>query len=229
MIDKKQLNNRLVQKTKSLANLGDTTYHDGLQLTHIDNGADVLAVVHLDTVMQAVPEFKADRVIAPQLDDRLGLHIILDILPQFCKFDVLLTDGEEIGRSTAQHFNTAKQYNWMFQFDRHGTDAVMYDYHFQGNWNTAVDSHFKVGYGSFSDICYLTQLGVCGVNVGTGYHHEHTLKCYAKYREVQAMIFNFLGFWQINYDQQFDYDAYSDQDWEGENKSYSKWADKWLD
>ena len=51
----------------------------------------VLAVAHLDTV-QNLPHFFGDRigdssyVFASQMDDRLGVHLLLDILPQYVVF-----------------------------------------------------------------------------------------------------------------------------------------------
>ncbi len=52
--------------------------------------------------------------------------------------DVLLTTGEEMGQSSAAYFDPGeKKYNWMFQFDRGGTDVVTYDYGDKSLYKTA--------------------------------------------------------------------------------------------
>jgi len=104
---------------------------DNRKFYFMDNEADILAVAHLDTVQQTV-KFSMDKknglIHSPQLDDRLGAYIILEHLLRDMNYDVLLTIDEEKGRSTARSFNNGKKYNWMFSFDRRGTDAVMYQY-----------------------------------------------------------------------------------------------------
>jgi hypothetical protein len=132
-------------------------------------------------------------VYSTSLDDRLGVHVILDVLPLLgIRPDILLTDDEEIGCSTAQEFFTDKQYNWMFQFDRRGTDAVCYEFY---NMEPYVEECFKLGFGSFSDICWLEHLGCGGVNVGTGYYNEHTKNSYANLKHCSAQVERFATFW----------------------------------
>lgn len=170
-----------------------------------DNNADILAVAHLDTV-DFNPKYKVDKsdpanvVIknCPQLDDRLGAWVILHLLPHMfpqLRYDILLTDSEEIGESTAQYFETEKQYNWMFEFDRNGVDSVTYGY---GNpeWDAEMSQISQVGRGSFSDISYLDHLGCRGVNVGVGYYNQHTSFCHANIAETVYMAMKF-GDWAL--------------------------------
>jgi hypothetical protein len=206
MIDKKQLNKRLTQSIKSFGKLGDTSYHDGLQLTHIDNGSDILAVGHLDVVLKATPVFKGDVVKAPQLDDRLGAYIILDLLPKLgLKYDLLLCDGEEQGLSTARQFIPHKNYKWAFEFDRQGTDSVLYDYESNEKWRKAVAGFSRIGCGSFSDISELTDWGFCAVNWGCGYHLQHSFNCYADLRDTSKMVAQFVKFYKAYRHKTFKY------------------------
>ena len=174
----------------------ETQYGD---LIFQDNGAPVLAVAHLDTVQQT-RHFghyagKPDKLFCGQLDDRLGVYIILDLLHTLnCPCDVLLTTGEEMAQSTASFFDTAKEYNWMVEFDRTGTDVVTYHYN-SDDWENALEEKNELGFGSFSDISSLTHLGISGVNWGIGYHDYHSREAYAVMTEVAAAIHRFTQFY----------------------------------
>lgn len=181
-----QLQRRCQQSTKSLLR--------GNPYRFIDNGGDVLAVAHCDSVRCGSRHYqrRGNLVYSTALDDRIGVHIILDILPAMgVNVDVLLTDDEEIGQSTAQLFKANKQYNWMFQFDRRGTDAVVYHY---AEMEPFVSKHFDLGQGTFSDICWL-DLDCGGVNIGTGYYNEHTLDSFADLAETKRQICAFQRFY----------------------------------
>lgn len=186
-----------------------------------NNGANsrVLAVAHLDTVVQTEDNWtfekarlgrngaKENRLWNAQLDDRLGVYILLHLLPKYLgseAFDVLLTTDEESGQSTAEYFvpPTDKTYNWIFQFDRRGTGAVLYGYE-DRDWRTIVDEFMRVQTGSFSDICKLYHMGVKGLNVGTGYHDEHSDECYMVEGEVLAQVADFIGFFFAHKDTHF--------------------------
>jgi hypothetical protein len=191
IIDTERLHFRLTQHKSDLLK--------GSAYKFIDNGANILAVAHLDIHPNiAQDNFFAEcdeRVYSPALDDRLGVYILLDLLPALgINVDVLLTDDEEVGLSTAQLFDTQKQYNWMFQFDRRGTDVVMYQYHSSGLCDLLESVGFNVGVGSFSDICYLDHLGIVGFNFGTAYYKEHTLACYANLSEIETQVEKFVAF-----------------------------------
>lgn len=176
---------------------------DGIYI-HKDRGSNILAVAHLDSVNPYdhfyVNNFAGvDHVFSTRLDDRLGAYIILSLLPELgISTDVLLTEGEEIGKSTAKHFRTDKQYKWMFSFDRRGDGAVHYRYN-RAEWLAILKKHFgSVLHGSVSDIDYLSHLGCCGVNVGTGYHEEHHLMAHANMAETASQVGKFMQFYQTH-------------------------------
>jgi hypothetical protein len=190
--------------------------------------AKILAVAHRDTVCKA-GFFKYDarnhRVYTPTLDDRLGCCIVLDtlrrVLPEG-SYDILLTEGEETGRSTAKHFipPVDREYNWMFQFDRGGVDAVHYQYT-DRDWLDALKNDktglgCDIAAGMMSDICYLERLGVCGVNVGTAYYKYHSINAFADLREAEMMIDRFAQFFVEYYMTKFEHDE----------KSYGKYGRK---
>lgn len=171
-----------------------------------DNGSNILAVAHLDSVSNSKKygEVELDsglRVFSRAVDDRLGVYIILDWLPQFgCKFDILLTEGEEKGQSTAFDFETDKQYNWMIEFDRRGTDVVGYVYD-DAAWAKLVrDSGAKDALGAWSDIGELEHLKCKGFNWGCGYYNEHDEWAYFYPVHTAVMMNYFLKFWRDNKD-----------------------------
>lgn len=171
-----------------------------------DNGANVLAVAHLDTIGR--PHQRACHfldteggpvVYSRALDDRLGAYIILDMLPKLgITCDILLTVGEESGRSTAAYFEPPKQYDWMIEFDRGGSDVVMYQYDDDDTRQLVKESGARVGEGIFSDICYLDHLGVKGFNWGVGYQDYHSPRAHAYLDDTCAMVDRFLVFHEIN-------------------------------
>lgn len=159
-------------------------YRDG------DEGTNVLAVGHLDSVQKArwcerVTTPDDDLIYSPVLDDRLGVYIICELLPKLgINIPILLTTNEEVGASTARSFDIKAdhQFNWMVEFDRTGTDVVTYCY---GGKNTVLDNMLAaygfhdVNRGSFSDISYLEHLKCKGFNVGVGYQDYHAIKSHA--------------------------------------------------
>lgn len=186
-----KLKKRLTDPIESFAKLGDTISTEHGPLTYIDRGANVLAVAHLDFVYwnprpKITKQYNNVKITkCPQLDDRLGAWMALDVLPRAgIKCDVLLTDSEEIGKSTAQFFDAPKDYNWIMQFDRAGSDVVMYDYEDQESVDILESYGYYVGVGAYTDICYLNHLGCKGFNFGVGYHDQHTKDCYANLSET---------------------------------------------
>lgn len=183
-----------------------------------NNGSNVLAVAHVDvasSIRGVFQQFSAIKsnitkqpwfVVSPSLDDRLGVYIILDVLPRMgINVDVLLTDQEESGNSTAQHFVSSKKYNWIFSFDRNGMDVVMYQYDTIDNAALLQEYGFEVGWGTFSDIAYLEHLGVAGFNFGCGYHDEHSRRCHAYIMETELQLEKFKRFYKHNAENYIDY------------------------
>lgn len=175
---------------------------------YADRGSDILAVAHLDTVVDhkdrqtTFAETKGGPVVhSGALDDRLGAYIILELLPKLgLNHDILLTVGEEGGRSTAEFFETEKHYNWIIEFDRGGTDVVMYRYQNADMSNLVRESGARVGSGSFTDICELEHLGVKAFNWGTGYRDYHTVRGYAFLEDTYQMVISYLKFHEANRD-----------------------------
>lgn len=178
---------------------------------YIDRGSKVLGVAHLDSVsnntnFNELIWSKGRVVFNEALDDRLGAYILLEVLPKYgIKCDVLLTENEERCNSTAQAFQTEKKYNWMFQFDRAGTDVVMYDYETDALQQMLIDEGFYVGVGSYSDICELEHLGCKGFNFGTGYYENHSRHSHAVLAQTNAMIELFLSFYKKHKDKYFNH------------------------
>lgn len=171
---------------------------------HIDNGSDVLGIAHLDTVQddricQVTGTAAGLLATSGGLDDRLGAYVILELLPKLgITCDWLLTTDEEIGQSTAEEFDTLKQYNWMFQFDRGGTDVVMYEYENAELVDLVEQSGARVGLGSFSDICMLEHLGCVGFNWGVGYEDYHSPRSHAWLEDTFSMVARFVKFYDTN-------------------------------
>lgn len=169
---------------------------------YVNNNSNILGVAHLDTVVTKEKYFDYITlddilVFSPQLDDRLGVHTLLNILPNYdINMDWLFTDNEEQGASTAADFITDKQYNWVVEFDRYGDTTVNYAFS-DRTFNETLNKHFsRIGRGSFSDICSLEHLGCKAFNVAVGYHDEHTLRCYFSVETYFNQLRHFLAFYR---------------------------------
>lgn len=205
MIDIGRLQELCAADENSFAALGDV--NAGVKgtrlLVHIDRGSDVLGVAHLDTVHDATHFFHSgptpDRVThvwSPCLDNRLGVHIILDVLPSIgVECDVLLTTDEEFMDSTAREFMPEKEYNWMFSFDRRGSGVVMYRYETALMTALLRKYRIRVDQGSYSDIAELWFLGVTGFNFGNGVINEHYEDAMALLRVTEESIRRFTRFY----------------------------------
>jgi hypothetical protein len=176
---------------------GDDFYH------FRDNSSPVLAVAHLDTVVRPkgrVPHFRGTRsgpfVRSGALDDRLGAYVILDLLPKMgITCDWLFTTGEEMGQSTASSFTPGKEYDHVIEFDRGGTDVVMYQYDDAASRKLVQASGAAMGHGSFSDIAYLEHLRVKCLNWGVGYEgNYHSADGFAYLDNTFAMVAKYLRF-----------------------------------
>lgn len=197
-MDTRQLMHRCLSPVSAYHQEGEVvTTKDGVYI-YKDNKSLVLAVAHLDTVnMTKHFRIRENRGIirCGQLDDRLGAHVILDVLPSMgIVTDILLTEGEETGKSTAAYFKTSKKYNWIFSFDRRGDDVV--GYQFEDNyWREKIKTAgFREGAGSFSDIAKLYGLGCKGFNVGVGYHDEHSHNAHLVIKQLERQLKKFQMF-----------------------------------
>lgn len=212
-LDYKRMKQVCLSPIESFESLGDVQHtQDGILVYRENPKAKILAVAHLDSVVNTnhfyhLSTGKDTMIVNAQLDDRLGVYTLLDILPQLgIQYDLLLTEGEEQGRSTAAHFESSKEYNWMFSFDRRGSDVVMYEYDSQELRKDLIKAKFRPDYGSFSDICFLDHLGIRGFNVGTGYHGEHNDNCYASIRELLGQVNRFKSFYDLFHSKKYPYE-----------------------
>ena len=144
---------------------------------------------------------KASRLDGPVVDDRLGCALALGCTAWA---DILFTDCEEIGQSTAGYFQAPRAYNWIIGFDRRGTDVVTYDYK-DKDWLSALGGEFTVGHGSFSDIGYLENLATACVNMGVGYYNEHTINAHWKPKDTEEQFARLYKFWSIYGDTAFNH------------------------
>lgn len=223
-----------------------------------DNGSDILAVAHLDTVQgdrtcKVIETAAGPLAVSGALDDRLGAYVILELLPILgVTCDILLTTDEEQGMSTAREFaedfHDGKEYNWIIQFDRGGTDVVMYDYE-TGEYAAMVEAAgAQVGQGSYSDICDLEDLGCAGFNWGVGYEDYHSPRAHAWLADTFRMVARFLRFHKANADTFLPHDQkrWPDSDWVvydaedpieadcghlvdlNDDRTYVEWADKTI-
>ena len=178
---------------------------------YADNGADILFVAHLDTVMGGVdaegcPTSVIDTEDGPfvasgALDDRLGAYVGLELLPALgCEFDYLFTVGEEMGMSTAASFTPpeGKEYRWIIEFDRGGTDVVLYQYEDDDLVGRVEATGARVEPGIFSDISYLEHLGLKAMNWGVGYRDYHGPRSHAWLADTFRMVAYFLDFYETH-------------------------------
>ena len=220
-------------------------FFEGSDKEHIfiDRGSSILAVAHLDTVNN-LDHFYTLRiggdlcVMAGQLDDRLGAYVILDVLPRLGILpDILLTIGEETGQSSGEFFESPRQYNWMFSFDRHGTDVVSYQYQDTNMTGRLKDAGFTNGIGSFSDISCMGHLKCAGMNFGVGYRDEHFATAHVFVEDTITMVNRFRPFYFQHKDSLFHYEPTIRQPgyWYGWNgradygSGYDDETIRWLD
>jgi len=196
-----------------------------------DNGGKILLVAHADTVRQARKFGTRDGMMfSPMLDDRLGVAIVVDMLPSLLSapVDILITDDEEVANSSALSF-VSKGYNWIAEFDRGGGDVVTYGIE-SDKWLERLEtSGFFVGEGIYSDICDIDDT-CCMVNVGVGYQKYHSMKAYADTQVAESNIARFIKFFDAQKDVWFEaermktsatFGKWDDDEWWEENKAYS--------
>ena len=161
----------------------------------------------------------AKQLDGPVVDDRLGCAIALGCSDWA---DLLFTDCEEIGKSTAAHFVPPRDYNWIVELDRKGTDAVTYQYN-DLEWMKALRKHFTIGNGSFSDIGYMEGLGTSAVNIGVGYHNEHTRQAYWDPKETALQLGRLKGFLEEFGDTKFTHTPAKIPNWRVNRHNHGAW------
>ena len=154
----------------------------------IDRGASVLFVAHLDTIQVPRIERITDKIVYGQgFDDRLGCMLAYELSKEL-DADLLLTNHEESCRTTGQ-FHNLKDYNWIVEFDREGTDVVTYGLD-NLEFRQALLEHWHIGYGSFSDICEL-KTDACCFNLGLGHYNSHSKDAFVILKKLDQQIERF--------------------------------------
>jgi hypothetical protein len=168
----------------------------------------VLAIAHMDTVFDSHKsryDFRECEVgndilaFSPNLDDRLGVFIIMEMLPRLgITTDILFTTDEEICDSSAQNFPKycKKDYNWIVEFDRAGEDVVLYRYkdYTEDIVKDLKSVDFSIGTGTYTDIGELEEMRTGAFNVGIGYHFQHSEQCFASLQEMVNQLAKFKKF-----------------------------------
>lgn len=196
--------------------------NDNIMKHHIfiDMDAPVLYVAHVDTVRNLLlPEeiLYHDNIInATGLDDRLGIYIAFKLNALGYKGDILLTDHEEIGFSTAKFFKTKKKYKWVCEFDRAGEDFVTYGDDSKEFIKTLKEFDMEQGKGSYSDITVLNLPdNPCMFNLGIGYQLAHSIDSFCDVTVMLRSLKRFMKF----------YKEYSNTHYEVEYPDFSFYKD----
>jgi hypothetical protein len=178
------------------------TTKNGKKFWFKDNGSRVLGVAHADTVkpfrhFRPVKFAEDTKIFCQTLDDRLGLYILLEYLQHAkIKIDILMTTDEEKMASTGLYFGPPKQYNWMFMFDRGGTDAVTYKYGDEQLKYKLGKHNFEHNIGTYSCITDMEHVGCKGINFGVGYHDNHGEYAWASRKELYSQLRKFIDFFR---------------------------------
>ena len=169
----------------------------------IDNNSKVLFVAHLDTVKSPlIYKQTKDRIFGRGFDDRIGCWIAYKLSKEL-NADLLLCDNEEKAKSTAV-YHDCKDYNWIAEFDRAGTDVVTYDLD-SDEFRNALQKYFFIDFGSFSDICSLSTTACC-VNIGIGHNDAHSKCAYVDVNKMNKQINTFRDFYKEHKDIAFEQD-----------------------
>lgn len=152
--------------------------------------APVLAVAHLDFVGSSPAPYSiesgGDVVVSRALDDRLGVFALLDTIPKLLgnsqPYNILLTENEETGKSSAREFGMAienNRYNWIFSMDRAGTDCAHYTFTDKPWLSQLQKAGWELSNGTYSCIAELDHWSTCAINFGVAYNSQHNDSCWA--------------------------------------------------
>jgi len=162
-----------------------------------NRGSKVLFVAHVDTVRTPRLHKSDGRYIRGRgFDDRLGCMLAYNLSKEL-NADLLLTDHEERGGTTAK-YHKIKDYNWIVEFDRESTDIVTYGLD-SPEFKQALMGFWNIGFGSYSDICDI-KTDACCFNLGLGHYNSHGKKSFVCIRETEQQIKKFREFYAMNKD-----------------------------
>lgn len=143
-----------------------------------------IVVAHLDTVHTPHID-KYDKNLGiyhgAGFDCRSGFFACMKLYKSCENVGVLLTDYEEIGESTAFYASEViGQYNiaLLLELDKAGNGYTFYDFYNSSLCNLLSKLGVVETQGSYSDVCQLDFIGICGVNLGVGYSQAHSKNSY---------------------------------------------------
>lgn len=167
---------------------------------YVDNGAGVLLVAHIDTVQ---PPRLDDETTGAGFDDRVGValgHYLVREYPD--SFDLLLTDYEESGGSTARYFKPSHEYRIVVELDREGEDFVDYGLASEETIAEMEEWGFRWNWGSYTDICSMPQVKCDKVNIGVGVYHSHSPQSGYRPTEMWRQVARLLGWLGVDESQE---------------------------
>ena len=172
---------------------------------YVDNNSPVLLVAHMDTVQ--TPELRAGNTGAG-FDDRLGCfvgHQLVKNYPQW--FDLLITDYEESGSSTAEFFCPSHEYNFVVELDREGAGYVDYDLASEELQQYLWVYGLECNWGSYSDIVEMDFIKCSKINLGLGTYNGHAESPHSGFIEstLDSQIKKLLNFVEDYHDKHFEY------------------------
>jgi hypothetical protein len=159
-------------------------------------------VAHIDTVHKEPPRnilWNNRYIWSPEGiggDDRCGVYSLLQF--QHLSVNLLFTDKEEtgaIGATEACECELLNDTPYFIELDRRGNDAVFYNDELLSRdkkvrkFVRCIKKYFPIGVGAFSDISILGEyFQVASVNLGIGFHREHTFGEYINLKEMKYTI-----------------------------------------
>lgn len=202
---------------------------------YVDNGAPYLLVAHIDTVQ--TPRLDSE-VTGAGFDDRLGVAVAHRLVTEWPTwFDLLLTDYEESGGSTAKYFQPSHTYRLVVELDREGEDFVDYGLCDEGTLEDMEEWGFRWGWGTYTDICSMPYVECDKVNVGIGVYGSHSKKSGYRPDELERQLQRLLGYLGVDESAKpihepegrgdsYRYDG-GEEDWEEE--CGEDWREDWWD
>ena len=217
-LTQKQLKRYLQARLESYYDKATIINEDGYLFVPGTN-VNVLLTAHMDTVhtsnVKDIYEYKTKDgktiLSSPQGiggDDRCGIYAILRVLETTeLRPTILFCEDEETGGvgsgkfCKSNHLKAIEKLNYMIEIDRaNANDCVFYDDNneeFQDY--IEKNSETKLAYGSFSDICNLSDYSyVSSFNISCGYYNAHTTSEYVVMEELYTCIYRIKQLLKLN-------------------------------
>lgn len=186
---------------------GRKVYFKSNQYLFIEGTSNACVVAHLDTVHSRPPvnilaEKHPDKTIYSSkfgigADDRCGVLAAIKLNElNDDSLNLLFTFNEEIGGLGVKTFVKGKLFNRVkehinvfLEFDRKGSnDYVLYGYQNEEVQNILEAVGFVEALGSYSDVKTLSDKGILGINLSTGYYNQHRKNEYFVLEELENNI-----------------------------------------